>query len=157
LKTGSIFRWCAVCACHFSGHSRLMENCARLGEEAGICFQIIDDVLDFDETNPETGKDALKDITDGCFTLPVLTALADGNCSAVLEEKLAVLKSSVWPDMTAAEEISGLVREGGFLEKARHEAYARLKNLTPFINALPLNESAADLKNYLWELLERTY
>jgi geranylgeranyl pyrophosphate synthase len=40
-----------------------------------MCFQIVDDVLDFTGTEAELGKPAGNDVHEGVYTLPVIYAL----------------------------------------------------------------------------------
>lgn len=49
----------------------------RFGYNIGISFQIIDDILDFTQTDNVLGKPAGKDFMSGNITLPVLYALED--------------------------------------------------------------------------------
>lgn len=45
------------------------------GRQLGICFQIVDDVLDLTATDQALGKPAGQDLVEGVYTLPVIYAL----------------------------------------------------------------------------------
>lgn len=154
LKTGALFRWCGLAACRLAGRPDLLASCARLGEEAGIAFQLVDDVLDF-EGDPETcGKETLKDIREGKFTLPLILTLGDrkyGQKAAALLE--AVQKGP--GDLGPALELSGLIREGGFSAAARASANARIEALFPIADSLPDKAGAEGIKDYLRGLATR--
>ena len=140
-------------ACLFSGCSRLGAILGRqpksvedalgeYGRNAGLAFQLVDDLLDFTASPEQLGKPVLSDLKEGKVTLPLIFALSaeavrtgegngrDGNgaggrrlVAKVLEERGFV---SVRP-----EQITRLVRESGSLERAAnlaHEYVARAKD-----------------------------
>jgi heptaprenyl diphosphate synthase len=47
------------------------------GRQLGICFQIVDDVLDLTATEQALGKPAGQDLVEGVYTLPVIYALQE--------------------------------------------------------------------------------
>lgn len=51
------------------------EQCARYGQALGTAFQIIDDVLDYDGTVDDLGKNLGDDLREGKPTLPLILAL----------------------------------------------------------------------------------
>ncbi len=156
LKTGSLFGWCAISCCHMAGKYQLLESCQRIGVETGVSFQIIDDVLDFQSPGTASGKDALKNLTEGRLTLPVLMALDDPSAGPEVKSRLESLQSSDYPDIKTASEIAEVMRSGGFLEKARRQASAKISGIVPLIRNLPDEKTALELKSYLWALTERT-
>ena len=138
-------------ACLFSGCSRLGAILGRqpkhvedalgeYGRNAGLAFQLVDDLLDFTASPEQLGKPVLSDLKEGKVTLPLIFALRaeaardgnghDGNgaggrrlVAKVLEERGFV---SVRP-----EQITRLVRDSGSLERATnlaHEYVARAKD-----------------------------
>jgi octaprenyl-diphosphate synthase len=48
---------------------------ARYGEHLGLCFQIVDDLLDFTARQEELGKPVLSDLKEGKLTLPLILLL----------------------------------------------------------------------------------
>jgi geranylgeranyl pyrophosphate synthase len=56
----------------------------RYGEELGVAYQLIDDLLDLYGDPSLTGKPAGADLSAGVFTLPVLLTLADDSSLASL-------------------------------------------------------------------------
>ena len=149
LKTGALFRWCALAACRLAGRPDLLAGCARLGEEAGVAFQLVDDVLDFEGDAETCGKETLKDVREGKFTLPLLLALADGRAGADAEKLLRAVKTGPAADLGPALELAGLVRKGGFAAAARRAAAGRLAGLEPVLAALPDKTGAGALRDFL--------
>jgi len=64
-KTASLFRLAAFCAAHLTGTSDITaSNLSDFGENLGIAFQIIDDVLDVTSTEDVLGKQPGLDIIE---------------------------------------------------------------------------------------------
>ena len=124
LKTGALFRWCALAACRLAGRPELLETCGRIGKDAGTAFQMIDDVLDFEGDAGACGKETLKDIKEGKFTLPLILALNDAAAGPKAEKLLSRMKTGPEADLSAAVELAGLVSSGGFSAQARRKASA---------------------------------
>lgn len=156
LKTGALFRWCALAACRLAGRPELLAGCARLGEEAGVAFQIVDDVLDFEGDAEACGKETLKDVREGKFTLPLLLALADGQAGPRAGKLLEAVKAGPAADLAPALELAELVRKGGFASAARRAAAGKIAALTPLIDKFPAAAEAAALKDFLLSLGSRT-
>ena len=55
-----------------------VEALTAYGEQVGMVFQIVDDILDVVATDEELGKPAGNDLVEGVYTLPVIRALAVG-------------------------------------------------------------------------------
>ncbi len=72
-KTASLFAWCCRAPAHLAAGAPV-DAYGDFGFALGRCFQIVDDVLDFD-AGGGTGKGALADLREGKLTLPVLIAL----------------------------------------------------------------------------------
>lgn len=53
-----------------------LDALTRFGHHLGMCFQIVDDVLDVTRTEEELGKPSGNDLHEGVYTLPVIYALA---------------------------------------------------------------------------------
>ncbi len=54
-----------------------LDALTRFGRHLGMCFQIVDDVLDLSSTDAALGKPAGQDLLEGIYTLPVIYALRE--------------------------------------------------------------------------------
>jgi heptaprenyl diphosphate synthase len=54
-----------------------LDALTAFGRHLGMCFQIVDDVLDVTSTEAELGKPTGNDLHEGVYTLPVIRALKD--------------------------------------------------------------------------------
>jgi geranylgeranyl diphosphate synthase type II len=61
LKTGKLFRFCAIAPCIISGNNGAIISLEKFAYHFGMLFQITDDILDFTGHSEETGKDNQKD------------------------------------------------------------------------------------------------
>ncbi|MDQ7773221.1 MAG: polyprenyl synthetase family protein [Elusimicrobiales bacterium] len=155
LKTGELFRWTAVETCGRSSRPDLIEACGRIGSLAGSAFQLADDVLDFESDPSFSGKDSLKDISEGKVTLPVILALEDPALSGEVSALLDSLASAPPGDLEPALRLAALLRERGFTAAAREKASSMIKEAFPLIDALPVRAAAPGLKNFLLTLVHR--
>jgi len=93
---------------------------ARYGRALGICFQLVDDLLDFTARENELGKPVLSDLKEGKLTLPLILLLPRVSPSerrqieTVLEDRSFV--------RVAAQQILDLVSSQGTLEEVREMA-----------------------------------
>lgn len=77
-KTASLF----ATSCRVGGMvSRVdeptLDALTRYGHHLGLCFQIIDDILDLTADEETLGKPAGQDLVEGIYTLPVISALVE--------------------------------------------------------------------------------
>ncbi|MGO9589152.1 MAG: polyprenyl synthetase family protein [Candidatus Acidiferrales bacterium] len=163
-------------ACLFSGCARLgavlgkqpkhiEEALAEYGRNAGLAFQLVDDLLDFTASLEKLGKPVLSDLKEGKVTLPLIFALqngasaADGNgkghsasegrklIARVLEERGFL---SVHPD-----QIAKLVRETGALDRASNLARDYVNRAKACLDELPDTEYRRALRTVPDFILER--
>lgn len=72
-KTGKLFTASVVLGGLLGGASeRQLAALRRFGDELGLAFQIVDDLLDIEETSATLGKTAGKDVAQGKLTWPAL-------------------------------------------------------------------------------------
>ncbi len=155
-------------ACLFSGCSRLgavlgeqpkdiEDALAEYGRNAGLAFQLVDDLLDFTASSEKLGKPVLSDLKEGKVTLPLIFALqaqADGHAHSNSHAADAVthangngrrLVSKVLEERdfqsVRPEEITKLVRETGALDRAAKLATEYVRRAKASLELLPDTES----------------
>jgi heptaprenyl diphosphate synthase len=74
-----------------------LDALTQFGHHLGMCFQVVDDVLDVTSTEAELGKPAGHDVHEGVYTLPVIYALSS---SEELRELLG--RKLEWPEIEKA-------------------------------------------------------
>lgn len=76
LKAGSFLSCCCKLGARVAGASEdITRSLERFGWFSGICFQIKDDLLDFQGEAANLGKPVAQDLRQGVLTLPVIHAL----------------------------------------------------------------------------------
>ncbi len=155
LKTGELFRWTAVETCGSAGRPELLEACAEIGRLAGASFQLADDVLDLEADPAVSGKDPLKDVSEGKITLPVILALEDAAASGPAAALLDELAAAPPGDLGPAMRLAALLRERGFTAAARDEADALVRRAFPLTAKFPVREAVPALDGFLLSLVRR--
>ena len=117
-KTAALFSACseagALCA---STDENVIQNMSLFGHYVGMCFQIRDDIFDYD-ASAEIGKPTGNDMKEGKLTLPLIYALNHSN-----DEYLHILAHKVKSGEISDDEIDELVnftRSNGGIEYAEH-------------------------------------
>ena len=78
-KTAALFATCARLGARLGGaDDETVNRLERFGHLTGLCFQMRDDLFDFDDA-VDAGKPKGNDMLEGKLTLPVLFALRDGD------------------------------------------------------------------------------
>jgi geranylgeranyl diphosphate synthase type II len=89
-KTGALLRVSVRMGAIYAGATA--DELAALtsyGEHAGLAFQIVDDILDIEESSEALGKTAGKDVAQGKITFPAVYGLAESKKMAEAERQRA--------------------------------------------------------------------
>jgi geranylgeranyl diphosphate synthase, type I len=124
-KTGALLACaCSIGAMAVDGPPPLISALAAFGAEAGLAFQLTDDLLGIWGSPETTGKPVRSDLRTRKKTLPVVAALTTGNSAG---ERLARLLARAEP-LTEADidEAARLVDEAGGRAWAEKEARRRM-------------------------------
>ena len=142
-------------ACLFSGCARLgavlgrqpknvEESLAEYGRNAGLAFQLVDDLLDFTASPEQLGKPVLSDLKEGKVTLPLIFSLQNGATQngAYGERRRLVAKVLEERDFLSVrpEQITRLVVETGALDRASNLARDYVRRAKMCLEELPDTE-----------------
>jgi heptaprenyl diphosphate synthase len=151
-KTAALFALAFhVGAVESSCDEKLVSSLRRLGYNLGMGFQIIDDVLDFEEAGSETGKPTGSDLSQGIFTLPVVFALKSD------DGKLAAALSRGRTSRRALSRAARMVLSGEGISQARRAAETYTSRAIRAIDNLPPLAARQTLREVTGRLLDRTY
>ena len=118
LKTGSLFAASCVLGglAADDGERPDLERLAGFGNDVGLAFQMLDDVLDLSGPEERTGKSPGTDLLDGTVTLPVVVAIGrDPELAKVDLDRL---------DRDSAQALAGRIAATGALDEVRARAVA---------------------------------
>jgi geranylgeranyl pyrophosphate synthase len=134
LKTAVLFRAaCELGALQGGGSS---EEIASFGEQIGLAFQILDDILDVTGPPERTGKPRGADLLDGTVTLPLIEARA-----ADAQLRALDVRSVTTPG--AARAVCDRIAATGALGRARERALALVTAAKASLPSLPAGQREA--------------
>ena len=96
------------------------EPLARFGHALGMAFQIVDDLLDYTESEAMVGKPTGQDLREHKVTLPLIAAMRQ--MSGPARREVERFFADPVPADDGIEMVTRLVRENGGLEYARNRA-----------------------------------
>ena len=151
-KTASLIAASCKSAAVFSGVSEdIKGDMYEYGKHLGLAFQVVDDILDFTQTEAQLGKPQGQDLATGNLTAPILFALRrdDG------DELRALIGSQFEAEGDLARAID-IVTESG-IEDARRLAREEADMALSSLKGLPEGEAKASLVAMVEYVLERIY
>jgi octaprenyl-diphosphate synthase len=111
-KTATLIGTCCGVGAMVAGAGpEMVETFKRIGDDAGMAFQIKDDILDFADG---TGKPRCGDLREGKVTLPLLTVIE----KSTPQRRVEIIEMLGRGDVDA---LCGVVEQGGGLEMAAAE------------------------------------
>ena len=123
---------------------------ASYGLNLGICFQMVDDILDFTADEEVLGKPTANDLREGKLTLPVIFLLR--RSGPPVAEMVKAIVADRGFSRVSREELTRLAQEQGALEEARAlaERYAEAArtDLLGFERS-PFREALAALPDFI--------
>src|SRR5213593_2064132 len=90
------------------------------GSNLGVCFQMVDDILDFTADEKVLGKPVASDLREGKVTLPVIYLLRRGGRAAA--DLVSTVLADRGFDRVSRDELVRVARDNGALEEARAQA-----------------------------------
>lgn len=151
-KTAKLFEASARLAAIVTRADAGTENlCALYGQALGAAFQVVDDVLDYEGSASELGKNLGDDLREGKMTLPLICTLQ--RCT---ESEAQLIRTAIEEGHTdQLDTISRIVRNSGGLDYARHCAEAEAQRAIDAAQQLPQNPFSRSLIQLAEGLLER--
>jgi octaprenyl-diphosphate synthase len=150
-KTACLFSGCARLGAVLGKQPKNIEDAlAEYGRNAGLAFQLVDDLLDFTASPEQLGKPVLSDLKEGKVTLPLIFALeaealdADGKSNGHSRSEGRQLVAKVLEERgflsVRPEEITKLVKETGALARASNLAREYVSRAKASLEELPETE-----------------
>ncbi|MDC0423152.1 polyprenyl synthetase family protein [Methylophilaceae bacterium] len=94
-KTAKLFEVCGSLAATINNNEKKISQCAKIGRNFGIIFQLTDDILDYSGEAINIGKNLGADLTEGKITLPLIYALEKSNKSQQVTIKKAIKEGGI--------------------------------------------------------------
>ena len=136
-KTAKLFEASArLGAVLMDAPKELEEACASYGRTLGTAFQLIDDLLDYEGSTAELGKNIGDDLREGKPTLPLLVAMQRGTA----EQRDLIREAIIHGEVERMPQIVEIVKATGALEATREAALAQAELAKQCLTELPASE-----------------
>ena len=135
-KTAELFAAACVLPTHFAReHARHRTALEEYGRNIGMCFQIVDDILDIVGSQQRLGKPVFSDLLEGKLTLPFIIALPH----ATESERATVERILISRQLGGAtpEQLRALLGRHGAVNEARKVAYEYGSRAVAALSSLP--------------------
>jgi len=109
------------------------EACANYGRSLGTAFQLIDDLLDYEGSTAELGKNVGDDLREGKPTLPLLLAMERGDDA----ERLLIREAILEGEVARLPEVIDIVRRTGAINATREAAREQIEQARLSLTSLP--------------------
>ena len=128
------------------------EACAAYGRALGTAFQLIDDLLDYEGSTAELGKNIGDDLREGKPTLPLLVAMQRGT-----PEQAALIRHAIeHGEVERMAQIVEIVKATGALDATREAAQAQVDQAQRSLSALPSSEWREALLQLSFDSIHRS-
>ena len=127
-KSAVLFRWGLYSGGQSGGlRDEECEALAGFGENLGVAFQIVDDLLDFTGKSADTGKALFTDLREGKMTYPLILGLSrDPSLEPVLERVIRDLSVGDEVDPMTSATVVRRLRSTGAIDDSRRLAEQRV-------------------------------
>ncbi|MET0350033.1 MAG: octaprenyl diphosphate synthase [Rhizobacter sp.] len=133
-KTAKLFEASARLGAVLAGAPADVEDaCASYGRSLGTAFQLVDDLLDYEGSTSQLGKNVGDDLREGKPTLPLLVAMERGTP----DERALIRHAIEHGEVTRLAEIVDIVRRTGALDATREAARLEAEKARVSLSALP--------------------
>jgi octaprenyl-diphosphate synthase len=140
-KTAGLFSGCSRLGAVLGNQPEsVVESLAEYGRNAGLAFQLVDDLLDFTASPEKLGKPVLSDLKEGKVTLPLIFALAISNGHGDARGLVAKVLEERGFESVRPEQITKLVRETGALDRSATMAREYVRRAKECLQVLPDTE-----------------
>ena len=126
--------------------------CADYGRALGTAFQLIDDLLDYEGSTAELGKNIGDDLREGKPTLPLLVAMQRGT-----PEQAALIRHAIeHGEVERMAQIVEIVKATGALDATREAAQAQVDQAQRSLSTLPSSEWREALLELSFDSIHRS-
>ncbi|WP_294638134.1 octaprenyl diphosphate synthase [uncultured Aquabacterium sp.] len=132
--------------------AEIEEACASYGRAIGTAFQLIDDLLDYEGSTAELGKNIGDDLREGKPTLPLLVAMQRGTP----EQSALIREAIVHGEVERMPQIIEIVKATGALQATREAAEAQADVAKRCLDALPASQWREAMLELLSDSIKRS-
>ena len=131
------------------------EALRRYGLFLGMGFQVMDDVIDYTQSEAVTGKPSGLDLREHKVTLPLIAALSDGRLAAADRARVEALMATSEPSDAQVQEVIALVAAAGGIDAARQRAQDLARQAEAELEGLPPSPARDGLRDAIGYAVDR--
>jgi octaprenyl-diphosphate synthase len=129
------------------------EACAAYGRSLGTAFQLVDDLLDYEGTTAQLGKNVGDDLREGKPTLPLLLAMENGS-----PEERAIIRHAIeHGEVARLADIVEIVRRTGAIAATRDAARREAENAASQLSRVAPSEYREALLEFCVRSVDRSF
>src|SRR5688572_29222967 len=152
-KTAYLFSACCEIGAILGGAGPDVQRRMRdYGMSLGTAFQLVDDLLDFTESEESLGKPTGVDLLEGKLTLPLIYLL-ENQPAARADVETAMIDGSY--ENVSRDELLGVLERSGAIARARRRAYEYAESARAALETLPASEYCEALRAIPTYIIER--
>jgi len=152
-KTAKLFEASARLGAVLAESSPAVEEaCAAYGRSLGTAFQLVDDLLDYEGSTTELGKNVGDDLREGKPTLPLLIAMERGTAP----QRELIRRAIEHGEVERLAEIVEIVRQTGAIAATREAARAEAEQARQQLVHLPPSAHREALLEFCVRSVERS-
>ena len=146
-KTAKLFEVCGSLAATInSNDDKKINQCAKIGKNFGVIFQLTDDILDYSGEAINVGKNLGADLTEGKITLPLIYAMKKSNKAQKASIKNAIKEGGI----NNLSDVIQIIDETNAIESVQNKSLTYLSD----IEALLGNFQKSSYKKTVMDLAE---
>ncbi|MCY4642478.1 MAG: polyprenyl synthetase family protein [Gammaproteobacteria bacterium] len=152
-KTAKLFEAACQLGAVLSGQPQKVEEaCTKYGMHIGTAFQLKDDVLDYQSSPEEMGKNLGEDLTEGRPTLPLIHALRKSN-----KDKAELIRDAIiHGGKRHMREVMAAIHDTGAIAHTLETARKHARSARLHLEMLPDNEYRSALEGLTEFAISRT-
>lgn len=132
LKTAALLSKSCRSAGILSGANEIViDNCYQFGRNIGLCFQMVDDILDYTQTSESLGKPGHADLKLGLATAPILFAWKENPALGELISRKFKKEGDIEIAMNEVYKYDGLKKTEKMAQNYCNLALQNLRNVLP--------------------------
>ncbi|HNW63332.1 MAG TPA: polyprenyl synthetase family protein [Piscinibacter sp.] len=129
------------------------EACAAYGRSLGTAFQLVDDLLDYEGTTAQLGKNVGDDLREGKPTLPLLLAMENGS----MQERAIIRQAIEHGEAARLADIVEIVRRTGAIAATRDAARREAEHAASQLSQLAPSDYRQALLEFCVRSVDRSF
>ncbi|MBK7532824.1 polyprenyl synthetase family protein [Piscinibacter sp.] len=129
------------------------EACAAYGRSLGTAFQLVDDLLDYEGTTAQLGKNVGDDLREGKPTLPLLLAMENGST----QERAIIRQAIEHGEAARLADIVEIVRRTGAIAATRDAARREAEHAASQLSQLAPSDYRQALLEFCVRSVDRSF